>query len=436
MPHGGLATIGSTGDGGGYSVPFTGFGKTEDRRRIRGPTFRSCGLGVLQSTSDGGSSQACGVPPALGAATDAEGRCQRLLAIHGATASQNARSARQAERLEAPEGDASPTSSFPGRKTGLAKGRGALAPKRLTNDSAQLAASIEEALAVDNIDSQALAAELDSVASSLRMMLSDAPEKLDVARFNRTQADNEDEEGDELDDQRKRLLRYRYVRKIEEPPPPLQPFEDLPPEKKPGTDKIDKNRRGTVLACNRTAHDRAAQRNQVFTDRVASARRRREEAETTTMERLVDRLAEKENKVVVRGKAESQAKKAAQRDQRLQEAQRRREEQQVAHREKVLAEFAGKEARGGGSSSAASPRGRGGGASENGEEVVEEAVEDVVDDTGEDVPRPAAEKEDVLGSSPAFATDAPPPAECSPSPTPSQVLVDSTVSTPPPPSAS
>eukprot|EP00435_Cladocopium_sp_Y103_P061429 s55_g23.t1 len=93
------------------------------------------------------------------------------------------------------------------------------------------------------VDSKALSAEIDSVVMELRNLIAgDTEHSLNpgMVKSNTTEVrkDDDEEEGQSL---HAKLLRYRYVRKIEAPPPPLEPLEGSYLKTPREVDKMEKN---------------------------------------------------------------------------------------------------------------------------------------------------------------------------------------------------
>lgn len=129
------------------------------------------------------------------------------------------------------------------------------------------------------VDSTAIAAEIEQVMSSLKVLFNDVAGGLDHMGA----AHASTSEGIEVDDDEKvnslqeKLLQYRYVRRIEEPPPPLQELEDLPALAPRPCDKIDANRRPSKLAWYRSAA-RMQERKAEAAQKAAQALQKRQDA--------------------------------------------------------------------------------------------------------------------------------------------------------------
>lgn len=309
----------------------------QDRRSLR-----SCGRGVVQDIFG----EKLGVVP--GVFTEGAAPAGRLFHMHDAVASKNQQAAKKAARLDATVEGLSPM--FKRGTTGKRVGKhGSIAPMETDGQD-----NLE-------IDAQALAAEFLSVEAALRTLMSDNPDKVVVTRSVKENEAVDEDDGDNVDELRKRLLRYKFVRKIEEPPPPLQSLDELPPEAKSGTDKIERNKQNSMLSWVRSTKSRVCQRNQERQERTYIARQRRESAEFNKDQCMAERLAELEMKTEAasRPKLELQDRvqqMAAIRNARLEEAKQRHVEFQARKKEQALENLDRKEARSGTSSALPTPR--------------------------------------------------------------------------------
>lgn len=181
------------------------------------------------------------------------------------------------------------------------------------------------------VDSAAVAAEIDQVMNSLRILLSDSGGGLDSVGAARANQDLEaDDEDDKTNGLQERLLQYRYVRRIEDPPPPLPDMEDIAPAKVRRADKIEANLRPSNVAWMLCAQERLQKRKNEAAERAAMARERREDAYAYSYERGAAKVEEH----MARDTEASQARqeqlavlqrRAALREQKAEEAARRRE---------------------------------------------------------------------------------------------------------------
>jgi len=149
--------------------------------------------------------------------------------------------------------------------------------------------------------------------------------------------DDDEEEGQSL---HSKLLRYRYVRKIEAPPPPLEPLEGTYLKAPREVDKMEKNLQSFRIGWKRDALARAQHWNRETHERTLSARNRRDEEALSQEANLVRQITVKEEKGPLRVEANRKAQverlklKAAAREERLEQVrQRRYEEQRIRQQE-------------------------------------------------------------------------------------------------------
>mmetsp|Transcript_17751 Transcript_17751/g.31064 ORF Transcript_17751/g.31064 Transcript_17751/m.31064 type:complete len:432 (-) Transcript_17751:17-1312(-) len=191
------------------------------------------------------------------------------------------------------------------------------------------------------VDSKVLAAEIDSVAAQLRNLI--AGEGTDIGAANPTsgaKAEAQDDEEDDGNGLHARLLRYRYVRKIEAPPPPLEPLEETMGKLVRQTDKIEMNQTPARMHWKKNTQERALHWNQETSERRNTARSRREEAAVVLEEQLyhtwknkdkaVDRVAAIQN-----AKVEKLKERTLQREQRIEQVRVRRAEEQELKEQKI-----------------------------------------------------------------------------------------------------
>lgn len=186
-------------------------------------------------------------------------------------------------------------------------------------------------------DAAALASELDSVVAQLRgLMAGMDSENLDAMTVNSAKGkdvkrgDDEDE-GTSL---QARLLRYRYVRKIESPVPPLERSGDchsLAPRK---TDMMDRNLQAPRIFWSCKTQERAHHWNRETSHRAQSARSRRQWADEENTARLEVHLDEKGRRIeqveAMRAlQLERLHAEAASREERLEQARCRQEEEHL-----------------------------------------------------------------------------------------------------------
>lgn len=183
------------------------------------------------------------------------------------------------------------------------------------------------------VDSKALSAEIDSVVMELRNLIAgDTEQTLNpVAKAtSEVRKDDDEEEGQSL---HAKLLRYRYVRKIEAPPPPLEPLEGSYLKTPREVDKMEKNLQTFRIGWKRDALVRAQHWNRETSERTSTARFRRVEDSERFEHNLVQQMAMKD-KVPQRVEALRSAQveklraKAAAREEKLEQVRRRRQEEQ------------------------------------------------------------------------------------------------------------
>eukprot|EP00928_Gymnodinium_smaydae_P021965 TRINITY_DN18605_c0_g1_i1.p1 TRINITY_DN18605_c0_g1~~TRINITY_DN18605_c0_g1_i1.p1 ORF type:complete len:490 (+),score=120.66 TRINITY_DN18605_c0_g1_i1:102-1472(+) len=308
--------------------------------RQQGP-MKSSGLAALLKVS---SRRASGagldiltreMPPELRVGSDTGGR---LFALHSSVAKVNGRAARTSELLAdgllaaVPSGGAA--SSNPRRTY----------RKRMSGKD-----DMDDVSKETEVDLKALNAEFEKVAGLLRTVLCDSSEQMAVRNKNEEEDEGPDESADSA--RRQRLLAYRFIRKIEEPPPPLQALDSEPlPKRK--TDKIDLNRTGAVLAWCKNARERAENASQRTKERAALARQQRASEEMFFMEMNERRCVESESHYAAnlqtldnerRLRLEECAQKRAG---RTSEAAARREAVEAQRVERLTAELADKASRG------------------------------------------------------------------------------------------
>eukprot|EP00930_Biecheleria_cincta_P057660 TRINITY_DN4355_c0_g1_i1.p1 TRINITY_DN4355_c0_g1~~TRINITY_DN4355_c0_g1_i1.p1 ORF type:complete len:435 (+),score=88.36 TRINITY_DN4355_c0_g1_i1:86-1390(+) len=185
------------------------------------------------------------------------------------------------------------------------------------------------------VDSKALASEIESVAAQLRGLMA-GMDSDNLSAMNPTGGNDEAQEDDEDEGTglHARLLRYRYVRKIEAPVPPLEPLEDshaLGPRR---TDMMDRNLQAPRILWTRKTQERAAHWNRETSERIESARSRRQEALEELATRLEVGLGEKERKIerveaMRTQQVERLRAKAASREERVEQVKLRQEEERL-----------------------------------------------------------------------------------------------------------
>lgn len=171
----------------------------------------------------------------------------------------------------------------------------------------------------DHSDAKTFAAEVDLVMAELRRMLSGVAEEgamAVLAASNKAGAsggfDHERGADHEL---QARLLRYRYVRKIEVQMPPIEPLEagDLPPSSQRRSEKIIENLQSARLLWLRDRKHRVLEAARIQAEKTEIARQRREEAEARLIEELQRRITEKESRVPGNTSPTSEARKRRER---------------------------------------------------------------------------------------------------------------------------
>jgi len=191
------------------------------------------------------------------------------------------------------------------------------------------------------VDSKALAAEIDSVAAQLRNMI--AGEGTDIGTTPAKDGAKDEAQDDEEDDGNglhARLLKYRYVRKIEAPPPPLEPLEDTMSKTVRQTDKIDMNQTPARMGWMKSTQERAQHWNQETSERRHTARNRREEATLQLEEQLFETWKQKDKAVdrvaaIQNAKVERLREKTVLREQKMEQVRIRREEERQLKEQRV-----------------------------------------------------------------------------------------------------
>eukprot|EP00933_Yihiella_yeosuensis_P036544 TRINITY_DN3030_c1_g2_i1.p1 TRINITY_DN3030_c1_g2~~TRINITY_DN3030_c1_g2_i1.p1 ORF type:complete len:487 (+),score=123.98 TRINITY_DN3030_c1_g2_i1:74-1534(+) len=195
------------------------------------------------------------------------------------------------------------------------------------------------------VDSKALAIEIENVAAELRNLLNGVDSGNDRMATANTNGDGEKGDGKARDDDdeentlHSRLMRYRYVRKIEAPPPPLEPLEECTKEVK-AVDKMEANLSKFRISWSKNAQERAQHWNREEAERIDSARCRREEALHRAEEKLAASWEDKESRC---GRVESlraaQVEKirlqAAVREDRLAQVRSKRAEEQFQREQRL-----------------------------------------------------------------------------------------------------
>lgn len=184
------------------------------------------------------------------------------------------------------------------------------------------------------VDSKALSAEIDSVVMELRNLIAgDTEHSLNpgMVKSNTTEVrkDDDEEEGQSL---HAKLLRYRYVRKIEAPPPPLEPLEGSYLKTPREVDKMEKNLQTFRIGWKRDALVRAQHWNRETSERTSTARFRRAEDSERFEHNLVQQMAMKERipqrvEALRSAQVEKLRAKAAAREEKLEQVRRRRQEE-------------------------------------------------------------------------------------------------------------
>eukprot|EP00913_Durusdinium_trenchii_P008032 g7531.t1 len=180
------------------------------------------------------------------------------------------------------------------------------------------------------VDSKALTAEIESVALELRNLIAGVDTEhlgTGMVKSAEVRKDDDEEEGQAL---HAKLLRYRYVRKIEAPPPPLEPLENSYLKAPREVDKMDMNLQ--KIGWKRDALVRAQHWNKETFDRITTARFRRAEESERVEASLTRQMAMKE-KVPQRVEAFRSAQverlkaKALLREEKLEKVKRKRQEE-------------------------------------------------------------------------------------------------------------
>lgn len=195
------------------------------------------------------------------------------------------------------------------------------------------------------VDSKALATEIENVAAELRgLMAGMESDNLGAMNFDRGK-DEEDQEKDDEDEctsLHARLLRYRYVRKIEPPPPPLEPLDEKFAVGPRNTDMMDRNLQRPRILWLRKTQERARYWNRETYDRIATASSRREVASEEFFTRVEAGLLEKDKKVgrveAIRAERVQRLRAiAASREERLEQLRYRQEEERLEMERRVQA---------------------------------------------------------------------------------------------------
>lgn len=191
------------------------------------------------------------------------------------------------------------------------------------------------------VDSKALTAEIESVALELRNLIAGVDTEhlgTGMVKSAEVRKDDDEEEGQAL---HAKLLRYRYVRKIEAPPPPLEPLENSYLKAPREVDKMDMNLQKFRIGWKRDALVRAQHWNKETFDRITTARFRRAEESERVEASLTRQMAMKE-KVPQRVEAFRSAQverlkaKALLREEKLEKVKRKRQEELEAKRSRLL----------------------------------------------------------------------------------------------------
>ncbi|CAE7229348.1 CPK17 [Symbiodinium natans] len=186
------------------------------------------------------------------------------------------------------------------------------------------------------VDSKALAAELESVSAEMRNLIAGVDldhmgPGLSTTGKAEVRKDDDEEEGQSL---HSKLLRYRYVRKIEAPPPALEPLDGSYLKAPREVDKMEMNLQGSRLGWKRDALARAQHWNNETKERILSARHRRDEEAVKHESNLLHQIAAKEERGPSRVEANRKAQverlklKSAAREERLEQVRQRRYEEQ------------------------------------------------------------------------------------------------------------
>jgi len=201
---------------------------------------------------------------------------------------------------------------------------------------------ISESAKVPQVDSKALTAEIDSVAMELRNLIAGVDTDMSLAQKSEVRKDEDEEEGQSL---HAKLLKYRYVRKIEAPPPPLEPLDGTYLKAPREVDKMEMNLQKFRISWKRDALERARHWNKETADRISTARCRRDEEIERSEAHFLHQLAEKE-KVPQRvgalrmAQVEKMKAKAAAREEKL-ELVRRKKQEELEARQLQLQELLG-----------------------------------------------------------------------------------------------
>lgn len=185
------------------------------------------------------------------------------------------------------------------------------------------------------VDSKALASEIENVAAELRgLMAGMDSDNLGAMSPAGGKDETQEDDEDEVTGLHARLLRYRYVRKIEAPVPPLEPLDETYSSGPRKSDMMDRNLQPPRILWTRKNEERARHWNRETSERIESARSRRQEALEENATRLEVELSEKE-KLIERVEAmrtqqvERLRAKAASREERLEQVKLRQEEERL-----------------------------------------------------------------------------------------------------------
>lgn len=190
------------------------------------------------------------------------------------------------------------------------------------------------------VDSKQLGIEIENVANELRNLINGVDTRdttFDIERNDDRGKEGPEDEDEVRDSLHQRLLKYRYVRKIEPPIPPLELLTDI--EHRPRrVDKMEANLTPFRISWQKCAKERAHTWNQETDLRIGSARERREEALDHVEAAVLESLAQKDKSVEhkealkmqmverLRVQASIREEKVLQAKQRREEAQAKREQ--------------------------------------------------------------------------------------------------------------
>lgn len=299
------------------------------REKLVSSFFRNCGLDMLGRS---GSLRVAPIPMAAIAPGEGGGRSFRKTGgarwlISNAVASQNVVLAKNAKVVMKDDDPA-------------AAGRPSVAMHSRT-----IAATDP-----DYVDSKTLAADIDAVAAELKQLLSGVEADsnnaalANSASVARAERDGDEEEGTVMP-LHKRLLEYRYVRKIEAHLPPLEPLEDLGPRPVRKVDKIEQNVTAERLHWLQTRRARLEEQSRQREEKARKAAERREKLAETLELTLSESQAHWEYRAR-QGSPTSEARfillkeRADLRESRIEEARRRRIEKQASREQKIMSHLA------------------------------------------------------------------------------------------------